>query len=94
MEDYKSGILGVAEVHFGGKIVVEVISSNDSTVYGLSLSESYESGTIGDKVKDTKVHDPQVYLLFDNIESIKVVEKGLMTVRELFKQKEKKEEQK
>lgn len=93
MEDYKSGILGVAEVRFGGKIVVEVISSNDGTVYGLSLSECYESGTIGNKVEKTKVHDPQVYLVFDNIESIKVVEKGLMTVRELFKQKEEKEKQ-
>lgn len=93
MKNYKSGILGVAEVHFGGKIAVGIISSNNGTVHGLSLSECYEPGTIGDKIETTKIHDPQVYLVFDSIESIKVVEKRLMTVRELFKRNKEKEEQ-
>lgn len=89
MKEYESGILGNAEVRFGGKISMAVVSSKDETIHGLAFSEFYEAGKVGQTKPDSaKVHDPQVYLVFDSIKSIEVVERGLMKVRELLKHAE------
>lgn len=94
MKDYESRILGKAEVRFGGKISVDVVSSKDGTIHGLAFSEFYEAGKVGQTMPESaKIHSPQVYLVFDSIGSIEIVEKGLMQVRELLKQAEERKEE-
>ena len=91
MKNYKSGILGTAEVRFGGKISIAIVSSNDGTIHGLAFSEFYKAGKVGETIPESvKIHSPQVYLVFDSIKSIEIVEKALMKVRELLKRKEEK----
>ena len=89
MKEYESRILGNAEVRFGGKISIAVVSSKDETIHGLAFSEFYEAGKVGQTMPDSaKIHSPQVYLVFDSIKSIEAVERGLMEVRELLKHAE------
>lgn len=95
MKDYDSRILGNAEVRFGGKISIDVVSSPDETIHGVSFSEFYKAGNVGDtQPEGVKIHKPQVYLVFDTIKSVEMLEKALMQVRELLKRvKEREAEQ-
>ena len=85
--NYQSEILGNAEVYFGGKISVGLISSKDKTFHGISLAELYKAGEIGERItpKSVHMHEPQVILVFDNIKSIEIMERALMQVREMLK---------
>lgn len=83
---YQSGILGNAEVFFGGKISVGLISAKDKTFHGISLAENYKAGEVGGTIPDSVyIHEPQVILAFDNIKSIEIMERALMQVREMLK---------
>lgn len=94
MKEYESRILGSAEVRFGGKISIDVVSSPDETIHGVSFSEFYKAGNVGDtQPEDVKIHKPQVYLVFDTIKSVEMLERALMQVRELLKRVKEREEE-
>ena len=85
---YESGIFGKAEARFGGKISIDVVKfTNTYNVekYGITLSEFYHGGEVGDVPTDQRVHDPQIFLIFDNVKSIDVLERALESVRERIK---------
>lgn len=85
---YESGIFGKAEARFGGKISIDVVKfTNTYNVekYGITLSEFYHGGKVGDVPTDQRVHDPQIFLIFDNVKSIDVLERALESVRERIK---------
>ena len=85
---YESGIYGKAEARFGGKIAVGVVTfmgKDGIERHGITLSEFYNVGEVGRTPKDQRLHDPQIYLVFDNIKSVDIVELALTTVRENMK---------
>lgn len=85
---YESGIYGKAEARFGGKIYVDVVrfTGKDGVErHGITLSEFYNGGEVGSTPADQRLHDPQIYLVFDNMKSVEMVELALASVRELMK---------
>ena len=67
---YESGIYGKAEARFGGKIFVDVVrfTGRDGIErHGITLSEFYNGGEVGSTPADQRLHDPQIYLVFDNM---------------------------
>ena len=85
---YESGIYGKAEARFGGKIFVDVVrfTGKDGVErHGITLSEFYNGGAVGSTPTDQRLHDPQIYLVFDNMKSVEIVELALATVREMMK---------
>lgn len=82
--EYESGIIGWAEVRFGGKISVNGISFSNTGIVGIKLCELYEKGNVGEDITQP-VHEPQAYLLFDNIASVDILNDALMKVREQLK---------
>jgi len=86
--EYKSGIMGWAEVRFGGKIFIDAVSIANSNIVGIKLSECFENGTVGEKPPTLRCHDAQAFLLFDNIKSVDMLNDALMAVREMLKQYE------
>ena len=93
---YESGIYGKAEARFGGKIYVDVVrfTGKDSIErHGITLSEFYNGGEVGSTPADQRLHDPQIYLVFDNMKSVEMVELALASVRELMKRDAEKAQQ-
>ena len=91
---YESGIYGKAEARFGGKIFVDVVrfTGKDGVErHGITLSEFYNGGEVGSTPADQRLHDPQIYLVFDNMKSVELVELALATVREMMKRDAEKE---
>ena len=85
---YESGIYGKAEARFGGKIYVDVVrftGKDGIERHGITLSEFYNGGEVGSTPADQRLHDPQIYLVFDNMKSVEMVELALATVREMMK---------
>ena len=85
---YESGIYGKAEARFGGKIFVDVVrfTGRDGIErHGITLAEFYNGGKVGETPEDQRLHDPQIYLVFDNMKSVEMVELALATVRENMK---------
>ena len=85
---YESGIYGKAEACFGGKIFVDVVrfTCRDGIErHGITLAEFYNGGKVGETPEDQRLHDPQIYLVFDNMKSVEMVEWALATVRENMK---------
>ena len=85
---YESGIFGKAEARFGGKISINVVkftNTNNVEKYGITLSEFYHGGEVGDVPTDQRIHDPQIFLIFDNVKSIDGLEQALESVRERIK---------
>ena len=82
---YESGIVGVAEVRFGGKICVDVGKFDNSNTHVIGLSEFYVKGKPGGIPDFKERHRPQVFLMFDNIKSVEIMERALMTLREDMK---------
>lgn len=87
---YESGIFGKAEVRFGGKILVQVIEYKNPDVKGIALCEFYQKGEVGENNPSPLYHNPQVFLLFDNMKSVEILENALMTVRENLKRQQEK----
>ncbi len=84
-QNYESGIFGKAEVRFGGKIAIHVVDYKGTNTHGIALCEFYKKGTVGEPAPIQQFHDPQVFLVFDNIKSVEMLEDALMSVRESFK---------
>lgn len=85
---YESGIYGKAEARFGGKIFVDVVTftgRDDVKRHGITLAEFYNGGKVGGTPADQRLHDPQIYLVFDNIKSVEILEVALASVRENMK---------
>ena len=85
---YESGIFGKAEARFGGKISINVVkftNTNNVKKYGITLSEFYHGGEVGSVPTDQRLHDPQIFLIFDNVKSIDRLEQALESVREYMK---------
>lgn len=82
---HESGIIGKAEVWFGGKICVDVGKFDNADTHVLGLSEFYVKGKPGTLPDYQERHEPQVYLMFDDIKSVEVMERALMTLREDMK---------
>lgn len=85
---YESGIFGKAEARFGGKISIDVVkftNTNNVEKYGITLSEFYHGGEVGTVPTDQRLHDPQIFLIFDNVKSIDGLERALESVREYMK---------
>lgn len=94
---YESGIFGRAEARFGGKISINVVkftNTNNVEKYGITLSEFYHGGEVGEVVTDQRLHDPQIFLIFDNVKSIDGLERALESVREYMKRDTEKEDAK
>ena len=83
--NYESGILGRAEVRFGGKIALDVVEWPGTGLHGITMAEFYEKGTVGSQPPTPGKHEPQVFLVFDNMRSVEILEQCLMTVRENLK---------
>ena len=93
---YESGIYVKAEVRFGGKIFVDVVrftGKDGIERHGLMLSEFYNGGEVGSTPEDQRLHDPQIYLVFNNMKSVEMVELALATVREMMKRDAEKAQQ-
>ncbi|MBR6140916.1 MAG: hypothetical protein IKQ37_04030 [Bacteroidaceae bacterium] len=84
-QNYESGIFGKAEVRFGGKISIHVVDYKGTKTHGIALCELFKKGTVGEPAPTPQHHDPQVFLVFDNIKSVEMLEDALMSVRESFK---------
>ena len=86
--EYRSGIYGRAEVRFGGKIFVDAVTfhgMDGRDRHGLTLAEFYTNGEVGAPPADQRIHEAQVFMVFDNIRSVEMVEQALMTIREDMK---------
>ena len=83
--NYESGIYGKAEVRFGGKIAIDVVGYQTKKIHGIALAEFYQKGTVGQNPPTQQHHEPQVFLIFDNMKSVEMLEAALMTVRENIK---------
>lgn len=83
--EYKSGIYGKAEVRFGGKIQLGIAQFGGG-IHGITMSEFFDNGKVGEENPSQDHHDPQVFLLFNNIKSVEMLEQCLMSVREYLKQ--------
>ena len=84
-QNYESGIFGKAEVRFGGKIAIHIVDYKGTKTHGIALCELFKKGTVGEPAPTPQHHDPQVFLVFDNIKSVEMLENALMSVRESFK---------
>ena len=85
---YESGIYGKAEARFGGKIAIDVVrftGGDGQERHGITLAEFYNGSNVGDTPEDQRTHDPQIYLVFDNIKSVELMEVALASVRENMK---------
>ena len=80
MSKVESGVFGEAEVIFGGKVGASLGKADDVNVPHIvvmfeELNKNMEIGI--DTSKEDCHKTPQVFMLFDNIESIEVVQKIL-----------------
>jgi len=84
--EYKSGIVGKANVWFGGKVAVASGMTTPFHLPAISFAELYETGEPGRKLSDAdKEHEPQVWLTFNDMRSIDIVQRHLDRCRELLK---------
>ena len=81
-----SYILGEAEVVFGGSIAVPSYYDPNTKTGAISFNELKEQKGVGEDIKDDdEMLEPQVWLIFNNVESINVVRRALNRVEYALK---------
>lgn len=78
---YKSGIHGYAVVRFGGKVGVSAVCRKQG-VWNVELSELCHTVGIGQVDPDCEMLSPQVTLSFNDVKSVRAMEKVLSVIRE------------
>lgn len=87
MSEYKSGINGCAEVFFGGKILIGVKRYAKHHAFALCLSEADKEYPVASRVTEADMDfdkPDKVYLTFDNVKSVEVVERWLGEIKKLL----------
>lgn len=86
-EKYESGIRGMAECRFGGKINIgrRKAGTADHPIHVVTLSESYETGEVGAFISSKPAHRPQVVLCFDSLQSLDMLRRTIDDVQEALK---------
>ena len=82
-----SFIRGQAEVFFGGSIKILCGTNNEGKCL-LAFSELNEQMKVGENMGDADSYDPQVFLVFDNLDSVTIVRDALECIEKYFKEGE------
>lgn len=80
-----SYIRGKAEVVFGGAIKIMCGTSTDGD-FVLGLAELKEQKKVGDTAENEEAYDPQVLLVFNNLDSVTIVRNALECVEQWYKE--------
>ena len=82
-----SYIRGKAEVIFGGSIKI-LCGTNHAGECLLAFSELKEQMKVGEHMGDADSYDPQVFFVFDNLDSVTIVRDALECIEKYFKEGE------